>query len=252
MRPADVEHLYFDGRHYDRLWTFEDDLPFWLDHAEAHGGPLLELACGTARVALTLARAGFQVTGLDLSDSMLAEARRKCAQERLYVEFVQADIRSFELGRRFPLVILPANVLCHLLELEDLEALLGCVHAHLEAEGRFIIDVFNPRLDLLLRDPEMRYPHREYPDPDGKGTVRVTESNCYDRASQINHIKLFYDLPDRKEELVEDLTMRMYFPQELDALLGYNGFQIEAKYGDYDRSPFGSESPKQIIICRQA
>ncbi len=50
----------------------------------------------------------------------------------------------------------------------------------------------------------------------------------------------------------EELAMRMYFPQELDGLLKYNGFQLEAKYGDYERSSFGSDAPKQIIICRQA
>ncbi len=251
MRPADVEHLYFDGRHYDRLWTFEDDLPFWLEEAEKHGGPVLELACGTARVALALAREGYQVTGVDLSDSMLAEARRKCAEEQLFVDFVQADIRALDLGRLFPLVIFPANALCHLLDLEDLEAFLACVHAHLEQEGRFVIDVFTPRLDILLRDPNTRYPHRDYPEPDGNGTVRVMESNRYDHASQINHIQLYYDLPGREEELVEDLTMRMYYPQELDALLNYNGFEVEAKYADYDRTAFGPCAGQQLVVCRK-
>ncbi len=251
LRPADVDHLYFDGRHYDRLWEFEEDLPFWIRQAEKHGGPVLELACGTARVALALAKEGFQVTGVDLSDSMLAEAHRKCAEEQLFVEFVQADIRSFNLARRFPLVILPANVLCHLLDLEDLEAFLNCVEHHLHDEGTFIIDVFTPRLDILLRNPDTRFPHTEYPDPDGKGKVRVSESNCYNSASQINHVKLHYDLPDRPDQLVEELAMRMYFPQELDALLGYNGFRIEKKYGDYDHTPFGTCTERQLIVCRK-
>jgi SAM-dependent methyltransferase len=220
MKPPDIEHLYFDGRHYDQRYRdLTQDIPFWLKQARRYGDPILELACGTGRVTLPLARGGFQVTGIDISDSMLAQARRKASQEGLSVEWVKADIRDFELGERFSLVIFPANTLCHLLESEDLEACLSCVRKHLNGEGRFILDVFNPRLDILLRDPSKRYPHAEYPDPEGKGTVVVTENNVYDRASQINHIKLFYKLPGQEEELVEDLLMRIYFPQELDALL---------------------------------
>jgi len=251
MKPPDVKHLYFDGRHYDeRYRDFTQDLPFWIAQARRYGDPILELACGTGRVAIPLAKEGFRVTGIDISDSMLAQAKRKSSREGLSIEWVKADIRDFELGKRFPLIIFPANTICHLLGLEDLEACLASVRRHLSAGGRFIIDVFNPRLDILLRDPEKRCPHSEYPDPDGKGTVVVTESNLYDRASQINHIKLFYKLPGRDEELVEDLLMRIYFPQELDALLKYNGLAIEAKLGDYDGRPFDSEAPKQLITCR--
>jgi len=250
MKPPDVEHLYFDGRHYDeRYRDFTQDLPFWIAQARKYGDPVLELACGTGRVAIPLAKEGFRVTGIDVSDSMLAQARKKASREDVAVEWVKADVRAFELDKRFPLIIFPANAICHLLELRDLEACLACVRKHLAQGGRFILDVFNPRLDILLRDPEKRYPHAEYPDPDGKGTIVVIESNVYDRASQINHIQLFYKLPGRDEELVEDLLMRIYFPQELDALLKYNGFVIEAKLGDYDGRPFDSEAPKQLILC---
>jgi ubiquinone/menaquinone biosynthesis C-methylase UbiE len=250
MKPPDVEHLYFDGRHYDQRYRdVTRDIPFWIEQARRYGDPVLELACGTGRVALPLAKEGFRVTGIDISDSMLAQARRKASQEGIAVEWVKADVRDVELGKRFSLVIFPANAICHLLELEDFEACLACVRRHLSTEGRLIIDVFNPRLDILLRDSAKRYPHGEYPDPDGKGTVVVTENNVYDRASQVNHIKLFYRLPGQEDELVEELKMRIYFPQELDALLKYNGFVIESKFGDYDEKPFASDSPHQLIVC---
>ena len=84
--------------------------------------------------------------------------------------------------------------------------------------------------------------------PDGSGLVRVSESNRYDPASQINTIILFYSLPDRTEDHVETLSMRIYYPQELDELLTYNGFAIDAKYGDYNRSPFQSSSPRQLVV----
>lgn len=253
VKPADVEHLYFDGRHYDeRYRAFMQDLPFWVEMAKEYGDPILELACGTGRVSIPLAKEGFRVTGIDISDSMLAEAKKKLSQASVSVELVKADVRDFDLGKRFSLIIFPANSICHLLTLKDLEACLRCVRRHLERSGRFIIDVFNPRLDILLRNPSQKYPHSEYPDPGGKGTIVVTETNMYNSASQINTIKLFYSLPGREEKVVEELHMRIYFPQELDELMKYNGFQIEEKFGDHGLVPFGPAAQKQLVVCQSA
>ncbi|MBT9145198.1 MAG: dTDP-3-amino-3,4,6-trideoxy-alpha-D-glucopyranose [candidate division WS2 bacterium] len=197
MKPPDIEHLYFDGRHYDqRCQGLTQDIPFWVSRARKYGDPVLELACGTGRVAIPLAKEWFLITGIDISEPMLAEARRKSSREGTVVEWIKTDIRDFELGKKFPLVIFPANTICHLLDLEDLEACLSCVKRHLTPSGRFVIEVFSPRLDILLRNPKERYSHSEYLNPDGKGTVIVTKSNAYDTASQINRIKLFYKLPE--------------------------------------------------------
>ena len=122
---------------------------------------------------------------------------------------------------------------------------------HLTDEGRFIIDIFNPRIDILIRDPLKRYPVTEYPAPDGRGKVVITENNVYDRDTQINRVKWYYHIGDRTEEAIEELNMRIFFPQELDLLLYYNGFTLEAKFGNYDETPFISSSPKQIVICHK-
>lgn len=238
--------LFFDGEHYDRRVKFSEDIPFWLNQAKRYGAPILELGCGTGRVAIPLAKAGFSVTGIDLSDSMLSQAQKKAKSENVEVEWIIGDIRNFDLNKKFQLIIFPLNTICHLYTLEDLEGCLLCVKKHLKPNGRFITSTFNPRLDILMRDPSKHYPHAEYEGPDGK--VVVTETNWYDRAKQINNIKLFYRYKDK--EVIENLTMRIYFPQELDALLKYNGFEIEYKYGDYDESPFMSDSPWQLVVCK--
>jgi SAM-dependent methyltransferase len=201
-------------------------------------------------VAIPLAQAGYRVTGLDASESMLSEARRKAQEANVFIEWIKGDMRNFQLGKRFSLIVLPANTLCHLLAPADLEACLAHVKEHLASQGHFIIDVFNPRLDILMRGPQKRYSHSQYPDPNGRGMVEVSESNVYDRATQINHIRMFYKLPGKPEEIVEELKMRIYFPQELDALLKYNGFAIEGKFGDYDETPFTSDSPHQLVVCK--
>lgn len=118
---------------------------------------------------------------------------------------------------------------------------------HLRNEGRFVIDMFNPCLDILTRNPSKHYPVTEYPDPDGKGNVVITENNIYDAPTQINRIKWYYKIGSQAEEVVEEMNMRIFYPQELDALLYYNGFIIEEKFGDYNMDTFMSSSKKQLI-----
>jgi SAM-dependent methyltransferase len=249
MKSLADDWLYLDGRRYDLQFPGGDDVAFWIKQARRYGGPILELACGTGRVAIPLAREGFQVAGVDISDPMLAEAKRKSDREGVHVEWIKGDVRDFDLGKRFGLVIFPANALLHLLRSEDLEPCLACVRRHLKPGGKFIIDVFVPNLDILRRNPEVRFFFSEYSDPSGNGDIVMTESNVYDPATQIMTVTLFRALPGQGEEAVGELILRIYFPQELDAILRYNGFTIDEKLGDYDGTLFDSSAAKQLIVC---
>ena len=156
-----MNYLYsgLHGKHFDQIyWDADSDLSFWSGQARKYGDPVVELACGTGRVANTLALEGFRVTGIDNSDTVLSEARRKSASQGIDVEWVQADVRHFELGTTFPLIIVPCRSIAFLLAAKDLEACRSCVKKHLEPDGRFIIDAFNPDLDILRRSPEEKYP----------------------------------------------------------------------------------------------
>lgn len=180
---------------------------------------------------------------------MLSEARRKAAEKAVDVEWVSADMRSFNLDKTFSLIIIPSNTLCHLLTLSDFEACVACVKRHLAPDGRFIIDVFVPKTELLLDKPDERFPFAEYFDPDANGTVIVTESYVYEPDTQIKRVTTHHAIPGQDDESVGELEMRMYFPQELDALVRYNGFVIDAKYGSYERGAFASSSEKQLVVC---
>jgi SAM-dependent methyltransferase len=247
----DCADLYSDGRHYDHQnKDFTQDIPFYLRQIEKYGDPVLELACGTGRITIPIAEEGFRVTGLDVSEPMLSHAKRKAIEKGLDIEWVKADCRNFKLNKKFSLIFFPFNSIAHLHDLASLEACLSCVKEHLTSQGRFIIDIFNPSLDILVRDPTRRYPVAEYPDPDGRGTVVITGNNVYDTASQVNRIKWYYNIGDGSKEFVVENNMRILYPQELDALLHYNGFTIEAKFGSYDEMPFESTLPRQLVICR--
>jgi SAM-dependent methyltransferase len=253
-----IYYIYRDGKHYDRLFPGisvtgpRGDLPFWSWQASEYGSPVLELACGTGRVAIPLAQEGFDVTGIDIAEGMLQEARRKSSAANAEVTWVNADMRDFNLNNAYSLIILPNNTVCHLLLRSDFEACLASVKRHLAPMGRFILDVFVPKMELLIDQPEARFPFGEYDDPDGNGRIVVTESYVYEPDTQIKRITTWHSFPGTDDKIPSELNMRMYFPQELDVLIEYNGFVIDHKYGDYEGAPFGPESEKQIIVCSAA
>jgi SAM-dependent methyltransferase len=251
MNDKNHSDIYQDGRHYDSMFAWAgEDLAFWLGLAHLFGGPILELACGTGRVSLALAKAGFQVTGIDNAAGMLQEAREKVKLDAPEPEWVEADMRTFELGNTFPLIILPANALSHLLHLRDFEACFAAIRKHLAPLGTFAFEVFVPKMELLINRPGQRTPFAEYNDPDGRGRIVVTESYIYEADTQIKHIKTHHQLRDAAEEQVGELNLRMYFPQELDALIKYNGFRIDNKYSTYSLEPFDASAEKQLVVCR--
>lgn len=251
MKPIDSDEIYENGRYYDQHQKeFVEDISFYITQAETFGEPILELACGTGRITIPIAEKGFDITGIDVSDGMLSRARAKTERKELDIDFIHADIRDFNLNKRFNLIILAYNALAHIHDLESFEALCHAVKRHLAPEGRFIVDMFVPKMEYFVRDATNRYPVTEFPNPDGEGSVVITENNVYDNATQINHVKWYYRIGDEPEQ-VRELNMRIYFPQELEALLTYNGFHVERKYGDFQESDFTTNSPKQILICKK-
>jgi SAM-dependent methyltransferase len=247
-----VDSIYQDGRRYDSL--FADDpraVRFWLNQLLKLGGPVLELASGTGKYLLPASAAGVEIVGLDRSESMLAEARRKAGEAALSLKLVAGDMRAFHLKKTFRCVLIAGNSLCHLLTNRDLEASLKCIRGHLEPGGWLLIDVFVPDVRLLSRAAETRYPFARFLDPiDGQDVV-MEYTHSYDSATQVNHVTTFTRRASASEQ-VGHLTMRMYFPQELDALLWHNGFAIHHKFGGYQEEIFGADSQKQLIIATPA
>jgi SAM-dependent methyltransferase len=254
MKSIDFEDIYWDGRHYDLInennKNIENDIRFFIRQAEKYGEPILEIGAGNGRVTIPLAEEGFQISALDIMKNMLAHGRQKAEKKKVTIEWIHADCRDFDLNKKFNLIISPGNALTHLHDRESLEKCFDCVRKHLNPEGRFIFTTFNPNLGILTRDPDTRYPITEYEDPDGGGKIIVTQSGIYDSADQIFRLKWFFKYDNDNIEKIIDLNMRMIYPQELNDLLFYNGFAIDAKFATYDETPFNSESMFQIAVCR--
>lgn len=260
----DPEQYAATAEFYDYVVPYRtrQDVAFFVEAAQASGGPVLEVGCGTGRVLIPTARAGLAITGIDLSPHMLDKCERRLEQEasevQARVQLDQADMRAFDLGQTFNLITMPFRPFQHLIEVEDQIACLHCIHRHLTAAGRFILDLFNPFLPALTRDltGEEQGDEPEFTMPDGRRVLRRNRTVARDVFRQVNDVELIYYITHptgRAERLVHAFPMRYLFRYEAEHLLARCGFEVEALYADYDKSPFGAKNPGELIfVARKA
>lgn len=244
---------YQDAAYYDHAYKRRrQDVAFYVALAKRHGGPVLELGAGSGRVTLALAEAGIDVVGVEPVAAMRARAQAKARSlaesARAHFHMRAGDARSVRLRRRFPLVIAPFNVFMHLYTRRDLERALATVLAHLAPGGRFVFDVLTPDLRAMIRDPG-----RLYRGP----TVRLDgrrydyfEAFDYDALQQVQLVSMVFQNLDELEDLRSlPLSQRQFFPEELAMLLHYNGFEVQARYGDFSGGPLTADSESQIVVA---
>jgi SAM-dependent methyltransferase len=253
---AGSEAHYEDGRYYDQAYRRRrHDVRFYTGLAVESGGPVLELGAGTGRVALAIAKAGIDVVGIEPMEPMLEQARERLARlpraARDRVELRKGDVERLRLRRKFPLVIAPFNVWMHLYAREDIERGFATVRHHLETGGRFAFDVLLPDLVSLARDPNKRYRGGEVPHPRDGVRYRYSEYFGYDPVGQIETVMMDFEHPEKDaKSFCTPLTQRQFFPAELEALLHYNGFDVESHAGDFDGEPITAASESQVVIAR--
>ena len=243
---------------YDHVPVYRNraDLRFFIDAARESGGPVLELGCGTGRVLIPIARSGIDIVGIDSSLAMLDVCRRNLrdlpAEVAARVRLVQADIRDFDLEGPFALVTIPFRPFQHLLSVEDQLSCLASIRRHLADRGTLVLDVFNPLLEAIAKEPAgEEIPEAEFTAPDGRRVSRSHRMLAHDRFAQINDIELIYDVthPDgRRERLVHAFRMRYFFRYEMEHLLARAGFEVRHLYAGYDRSAFGSTYPGELVF----
>lgn len=235
---------------------FSEDLALYRGFAKHCGGPLLELGCGTGRLLIPLAQAGFEVTGVDRSAPMLARARQKIASLPLEVAsritLIQGDMRDVSLHRQFSLVFIALNTFVHLLTRQDQHQALDTATRHLSPEGRLIIDLSNPL--LLPASPEPLTLHRRWEDRERGETILKFTSAQFDPGTQLEELVLIYDVIDadgRVTRSVHPFTLRHTYCHEMELLLEQAGLRMEACYGSYEFDPYDAQSERMIFVaCR--
>lgn len=248
----------FLAEFYDHVVPHQSrsDVAFFVDMAQRYGGPVLELGCGTGRVLIPTARAGTEIVGLDASPLMLTVCRNKVLKEPEAVQakvsdLIQGDIREFDLGRKFNLVSIPFRPFQHLLTVNDQLSCLRSIHRHLSDTGRLILDVFNPSLPHLSSEiSPIETDEGEFTMPDGRIIRRRVRIVGRDYFAQTIDSEMIYDVAHptgAEERLVHRFQFRYLFRYEIEHLLARCGFELEEIYADYDKSPYGSKYPGELI-----
>ena len=244
-----VGDLIYDANIYDGMNTDLADLHFykrWLPKSK--DARILELCCGTGRLTLPIAKDGYNISGVDYTSSMLDQAKIKASEAGLEIRFIEADIRTLNLQDKYDLVFIPFNSIHHLYRNEDLFNALGCVRNHLKAGGLFLLDCFNPNIQYIVEATKEQKEIATYTTDDGR-EVLIKQTMRYENATQINRIEWHYYI-NGEFNSIQNLDMRMFFPQELDSYLEWAGLNVVHKFGGFEEEAFNDNSEKQVFVCQ--
>ena len=248
--------------YYDLFFTgLKGDVAFYVEEARKAGSPVLELGCGTGRLLIPIAESGVEIVGLDASKDMLSVIRREISaldeQVQSQIEIVEGDMTGFSLGRQFSLIMIPCRAFLHLLTPEEQRAALLCIREHLADDGKLIMNVFDPRLDVLLDDPNAPGRTEEMIDPKSGNRVTMRCSAVHDLQRQVLEADFAFEEFDSEGKRISrvhaPLTLRWIYRWEMQYLLELCGFTVEALHGDFERGPFryGEEQIWVASRCRR-
>lgn len=212
---------------------------------------MIEWGAGTGRIAAPLAEAGHAVTAVEVSDAMIERGRTRSDA----VDWTVGDMRSTKLDRRYGLAVCAFNSFLCLLSVEDALAFLRNAGEHLAPGGLLGVEVsaFSPEeLAEERGGPALHHDFtRELPD----GWLDRFSISCYDAASQVMHMRLFYEMYRASGALegrrAHELEIRPVGRAELELLLQLAGFVVEVVYGGFEGEPFESRSDHLVVLARK-
>lgn len=260
-----TEH-YVDAALYDFEYKDQQaDIEWYEAIAEERSGelPIVEMGIGTGRIALPLARAGYEVRGVDRMPEMLERLEDKLEDEDEEVaeriELIEGDITELPVKNRSAhLVIAPFNVLQHLYSWDQLRDCFAEAYRVLKPGGTFAFDVLLPDLEWLTWDPNKRHSTTRFTHPTTGERMVYTTNHTYDHETQVCHIRIFYDKaptrggrfkPPRKPLKLVRLAHRQIFPEEIRALLEVTGFELESLTGDFLDLSLNPDIESQVVVA---
>ncbi len=248
--------------------TYDQSVPDWpgeMDfyqeaaaEAQRQGGTVLEIACGTGRVAIRLAQSGANIVGLDLSPEMLEVARQRSVGLP-NVRWVQGDMRSFELGEAFDLVLIPGHAFHNLNSPPDQVACLECIRRHLAPGGLLVVHLDHQDVgwlgDLVRKQGGRFEAAEQFQHPESGRLVRTSRGWSYEPATQTAVCQTVWEEVEADGQVVErwktgPIRLHAIFRFEMEHLLARAGLAVEALYGDFFRHPLEDTSPGMIWVAQ--
>jgi ubiquinone/menaquinone biosynthesis C-methylase UbiE len=218
-----------------------EDIPFYVELAKEADGPVVELAVGTGRVAIPVAReTGERVLGFDLSPAMLAIARDRAAEADVDLELREQDMRDFALDEPAALVYCPFRGLLHMPTWADRRRVFERVAAALQPGGRFAWNAFVFDMDIATSLDGRVRPHGP--------TSQIWEYVQYDQTENRIDIRAWVGQPGADER-----TLKLWWVSrsEWEGLIDVAGLEVEALYGWFDRRPFDEDSREFVWVARK-
>jgi ubiquinone/menaquinone biosynthesis C-methylase UbiE len=225
--------------------------------AGSRGQAVLEMACGTGRVALRLAQDGINVVGLDLSSAMLSVAQEKSIG-MANIRWVQNDMRSFDLGETFGLAIIPGHSFQNILTPEDQVATLKSIKRHLVPGGTLVVHLDHLSvgwLGELTGDQGAVFETiGSFSHPKTGQHIRTSQAWSYEPATQTAISHKVWEAIDANDDIVDrwesgPLRFHCVFRFEMEHLLERTGFVIESVYGDFYRHELQNDSTEMIWVA---
>lgn len=256
------------AKYYDFAYAAKQDLvdlPFYIELAEQSReesrGPILEIACGTGRVTIPIARKGIEIYGVDNSLPMLEVLRENLAREpeqvRKLVTVREGDMRTFRLNRKFPLVMIPFRPMQHMFAVEDQVAALKTAAAHLTDNGILAFDVFYPKFEMIWTKVGEEVAEMEW-SAESDPTRLVRRFFRKDSVDKINQIFNFtfifrtYQSGDLVLEETEAFRLCYYTYPHLRAMFLLAGLEPVAEYGSFDKTPLDNTAEQMIFVLRKS
>lgn len=242
---------FFDAEYL----SYTDDLPVLEAYADRTGGPLLELGCGTGRALVPLAAAGHQVTGVDSSRSMLrlAQEKAEAAGVSRQIRLIEGNFSQVDLGGPYRFAFTLMNTFLHLPDLGAQIAALRQWRGALAPKGLLLIDVFNPDMgQLAAMDGRLEWEQTWTNDKTGERVMKFL-TRVVEPATQVmtvNHIYEEIAADGGVRRTVGTFNLRYMWRFEAELLLDKAGFSVESIFGDWDMSPYASNSERMVIVAR--
>lgn len=258
MRPYQSDPFAVIAPFYDLdLEGFAADISFYRN-LTALNPDVLELGCGTGRVATELAKFGRKIVGVELSPAMLAIAAERA--EGLSVRLIEGDMCDLELDELFSTVLIPLGGLQHLESVDEVTSALTTVAKHLSPGGQAVIDIEAPHPDDWLPGPQPLIQHWIRPLPaavtDYAGamvTKLVAVEGCPSKSLKL--VTYHFDV-QTSEGLVQRFTqqfaLRVVTPGELELAARIAGLRVTTWYGDYDCTPVHDGDERIIAVLKHA
>jgi SAM-dependent methyltransferase len=261
MPLVDTYHVI--AKYYDGAYAAKQDLidlPFYLELAEQSGGPVLEIACGTGRITLPVARGGIEICGVDNSLPMLDVLKQNLAREpeqiRERVTVQQGDMRGFRLNRKFPLVMIPFRPMQHMFTVEDQAAALTTAAAHLTDDGILAFDVFYPKFEMIWTRIGEEVQEMEWSSTDDPTKIirRFFRKDSVDKINQIFNFTFIFRTYQAGELVLEEtevFSLGYYTYPHLRALFQIAGLKPFAEYGSFAKAPLDNRAEQMIFLLRK-